>query len=209
MSIRMLSLLLAAVALLVVACAGSNELPGDGATDPAGAEDTDPAEDADADSTEAAGDDADAAGDEDAAAGGGSDGDWCALLPTDEVETLFAGQLELGEPRPLQTGGCTWPVVGAEGEGLMVANTTVGTFEALAGYEDGGGVETERLELGDEALLLNGADLAIRRDGEELRIALQAIFFSEEMGGEGAVAPDADVVRQGLIDLATLVLERT
>jgi hypothetical protein len=206
MSFRMRSsMLLAAIVVLAVGCGGSNELPaadgGAAATTEATAGDPEAV-------TEEATEAGAAAIEEDAADGGGAD-DWCALLPTDEVEALFDGQLELDEPRSLQTGGCTWPVVGAEGEGLMVANTSVGTFEALAAYEDGGGVDTERLELGDEALLLNGADLAIRRGGEELRIALQAIFFSEEMGGDSAAAPDPDVARQGLIDLAALVLERT
>lgn len=206
MSFRMRSsMLLAAVVVLTIGCAGSNDLPAEDGDDATATEATadDPAED-----TEEAAADGAVTTDE-GPAGDGEAGDWCARFPTDEVEALFEGQLELDEPRSLASGGCTWPVAGAEGEGLMVANTSVGTFEALAGYEDGGGVETERLELGDEALLLNGADLAIRRGGEELRIALQAIFFSEEMGGDGAEAPDPAVTRQGLIDLAALVLERT
>jgi hypothetical protein len=207
MSFRMrLPLLLAAIAVLAIGCGGTDDPPTEGSDDTVATEEVADAQDVvDEEPT----DETVGTTEEEAAVDGGASDDWCALLPTVEVEAFFAEQLELGEPRTLQTGGCTWPVVGAEGEGLMVANTSVGTFEALAAYEDGGGVETERLELGDEALLLNGADLAIRRGGEELRLALQAIFLSEEMGGEGAEAPDPDVVRQGLIDLAAMVLERT
>jgi hypothetical protein len=205
MSFRMRSsMVLATIAVLTIGCGGADDLADEGADAVATEEATgEPDAVTDATTDEAAGSTAGEAVD-----GEATDG-WCALLPTAEVEALFADQVELGDPRSLQAGGCTWPVVGAEGEGLMVAATTVGTFEALAAYEDGGGVETERLELGDEALLLNGADLAIRRGGEELRLALQAIYLSEEMGGEGAEAPDPEVVRQGLIDLATVVLERT
>jgi hypothetical protein len=183
MSTRMLlTALLGAVLLLAIGCGGPDE-PVDGTTD------------ATEDAAEAA---------------GGSTEDWCALLPTDEVEGLFDGQLELEEPRAVEAGGCRWAVVGAEGEGLMATATTPGTFEALAGYEDQSGVETERLDLGEEALLLNGADLVVRRDGGgEIRVALQAFFLSEEMGGEGVEAPAAEVARQAIIDLATLVLERS
>jgi hypothetical protein len=210
MSTRMLlTVLLGAVLLLAVGCGGADEPADDpaagtgsagdpDATDGDGGADPDPEQTADDGATEAG------------AAAGGSDGDWCALLPTDDVEGLFDGQLELEEPRSVQAGGCTWPVVGAEGEGLMTVNTTAGTFEALAAYEDQSGVETERLDLGVEALLLNGADLVVRRDGGgEVRVALQAIFLTAEMGGEGAEAPDPAVSRQALIDLAALVLERT
>jgi hypothetical protein len=211
MSTRMLlTVLLGAVLLLAVGCGGADEPADDtatetgsagdpDATDGDGGADPDPEQAEDANVTEAG-----------AAAASGSDGDWCALLATDDVEGLFDGQLELEEPRTVQAGGCTWPVVGAEGEGLMTVDTTPGTFEALAAYEDQSNVETERLDLGVEALLLNGADLVVRRDGGgEVRVALQAIFLSTEMGGEGAEAPDPEVTRQALIDLAALVLERT
>jgi hypothetical protein len=213
MSIRMHLALLGAVVFVVAGCAGSDAGP-EGANDAGDvADDADAGATEAADTTEAAAADAEdldgGATDESTAQASGSEGDWCNALPTDEVQALFDDQLELGEPRSVESGGCVWPVVGAEGEGLMVTATTAGTFEALAAYEDGGGVETERLELGEEALLLNGADLVIRRDGGELRLALQAIFFSEEMGGDGAEAPDPEVTRQGLIDLAALALERT
>lgn len=209
MSTRMrVTLLLGTVVVLALGCGGADE-PTDDATDrtasAGGTDDADAAADAD---VEQPGDDD--ASEEDDGATDGSEGGWCALLPTDDIEGLFDGQLELEEPRSAASGGCSWPVVGAEGEGLMAVATTPGTFEALAGYEDQSGVETERLDLGEEALLLNGADLVVRRDGGgELRVALQAFFFSEELGGEGAVAPDPEVTRQGLIDLAELVLERT
>jgi hypothetical protein len=215
MSIRILfATVLGAIAILAVGCGGTNtDLEDGGATSAADdAEDTiEAATDTEAAADSGAADDSGAvdATEQSAADTGGSSDGWCAALPTDEVQALFDEQLELGEPRTVESGGCIWPVVGAEGEGLMVTATTAGTFEALAGYEEGGGVETERLELGDEALLLNGADLVIRREGGELRLALQALFFSEEMGGEGAVAPDPEVTRQGLIDLAELALERT
>jgi hypothetical protein len=213
MSIRMLLMaLLGAAVVMAAGCAGSDAGPeaANDAGDVAGDVDESAAEAADSTGAAADAEDLDGgATDESTAEASGSEGGWCTALPTDEVQALFDDQLELGEPRSVESGGCVWPVVGAEGEGLMVTATTAGTFEALAAYEDGGGVETERLELGQEALLLNGADLVIRRDGGELRLALQAIFFSEEMGGEGAEAPDPEVTRQGLIDLAALALERT
>jgi hypothetical protein len=213
MSTRMLlTMLLGVIVLLAIGCAGSDEPSDDAADETAsvgGTDATDDAVGADPDPEETGPGDVDPT-EEGAAAAGGADGDWCALLPTDEVEGLFDGQLELEDPRSVEAGGCRWPVVGAEGEGLMAVATTPGTFEALAGYEDQSGVETERLDLGEEALLLNGADLVVRRDGGgEIRVALQAFFLSEDMGGEGIEAPDAAVARQGIIELATLVLERT
>lgn len=158
--------------------------------------------------------DAPASGGSDSGSGSGSDsgsgggeasdkGRICDLLGSVDLSAAFGGAIQFGEPSGIaDRDACTVPVVGAEGEGLIVQITIAENYEAKAQYEDQG-LPFERLDgLGQEAFIVNDADLnVLLNDTESLSVGLSAIYVGE------TAPPAADVVKAGLIDVATALVD--
>jgi hypothetical protein len=127
----------------------------------------------------------------------------CDLIASVDLSAAFGGAIQFGETRgSTMVDSCTVPVVGAEGEGLIVQITIAENYEAKALYEDQG-LPFERLDgLGQEAFIVNDADLnVLLNDTESLMVGLSAIYVGE------TAPPAADVVRAGLIDITTTLVE--
>jgi hypothetical protein len=186
--------LAATVTLLSVAAASCG---GDSSDDTDGAA---PATDAPASGGSASGSDTTSS----SSGGEASDkGRICDLIASVDLSAAFGGAIEFGEPSGIaDRDACTVPVVGAEGEGLIVQITIAENYEAKAQYEDQG-LPFERLDgLGEEAFIVNDADLnVLLNDTESLSVGLSAIYVGE------TAPPAADVVRAGLIDIATSLVE--
>jgi hypothetical protein len=127
----------------------------------------------------------------------------CELVGSVDLSAAFGGAIQFGEPSgSVGRDVCTVPVVGAEGEGLIVQITIAENYEAKALYEDQG-LPFERLDgLGQEAFIVNDADLnVLLNDTESLSVGLSAIYVGE------TAPPAADVVKAGLIDITTSLVE--
>lgn len=127
----------------------------------------------------------------------------CDLLGSIELSAAFVGAIQFGEPSgSVGRDVCTVPVVGAEGEGLIVQITIAENYEAKALYEEQG-LPFERLDgLGQEAFIVNDADLnVLLNDTESLSVGLSAFYVGE------TAAPAPDVIRAGLIDIATALVD--
>jgi hypothetical protein len=117
----------------------------------------------------------------------------CVAVTSVDLTAAFGGELEFGEAKDSAGGEtCIVPIVGAEGEGLIVKVTTAENYAQLALYEDQG-VPFRQIEgLGEEAFILNDADLnVLLADGT----AVQAFFVSGS-------PPDPSTIEPGLVAVA-------
>lgn len=119
-----------------------------------------------------------------------------------DLSAAFGGALQFGEVREYPSGeGCSATVDGAEGEGLLVQRTIAGNYEAKAAYEDQG-LPFARLDgLGQEAFIVNEADLNVLIDADTaLSVGISAFFFGD------TEPPDAPTLEAGLVAVARAVL---
>jgi len=130
--------------------------------------------------------------------GEASDEGVCAAVQSVDLNAAFDGQLEFGEANGSTT--CFVPIVGTEGEGLVIKVTTAENYELKALYEDEG-LPFEKLDsLGDEAFILNDADLnVLLADGTSVAVGVSAFWVTGS-------PPDPAVVKAGLIEIAEAVV---
>ena len=125
----------------------------------------------------------------------------CVAVTSVDLTAAFNGELQFGEASDV-TGRelCLVPIVGAEGEGLVATVTIAENYELKAGYEDQG-LPFEQIDgLGEEAFIVNDADLnVLLADGEALAIGLSAVWLSGS-------PPDAAVIEAGLIEVAEAII---
>lgn len=128
----------------------------------------------------------------------------CGPLASLDLSAAFGGALEFGEIRELATGaGCSAAVEGAEGDGLLVQLTIPENYEAKALYEEQGVPFASVDGLGQEAFIVNEADLNVLIDADTaLGVGLSAFF-----GGDVEL-PDPSIVEAGLVAVAEAVLAR-
>lgn len=187
--------LLAIIALVATACGGADPTPGSAE-----------APDAPVSSNQ----DVDAESESGSAPDGGEEAALCEVFSEEEIIEVFDGQIELAERRGVGASSCAWTVVGAEGEGLIISTIPRGWVDQrIAAFEDNDNAEVERPDLGEDAILIQGSDLGIKVDGDtEYRVGMTAIFLGEDMGGDGTEAPDPMVVREAVLHLGELLLDR-
>lgn len=180
------------VVLLLAGCDGGDIEPGDAAQ--TAAEAVDGEEDAAADDAAAA-DDTAAADDSEAA-----EDALCALVAGVDLEAAFDGQVTFGELDARSPKACVVPIEGADGEGLTVQLGSADVFELKLGAAEGQDVPSERLDIGQDAVLIGNADLTVLVDGDtSLRVGLSAFFE------EGLLPPD-EVLQEGVRAVAEGVL---
>ena len=125
----------------------------------------------------------------------------CVAVTSVDLTAAFDGELEFGEASDV-TGRelCLVPIVGAEGEGLVASVTIAENYELKAGYEDQG-LPFEQIDgLGEEAFIVNDADLnVLLADGEALAIGLSAVWLSGS-------PPDPAVIEAGLVEIAEAII---
>jgi hypothetical protein len=125
----------------------------------------------------------------------------CVAVTSVDLTAAFGGELEFGEAKDSASREtCIVPIVGAEGEGLIVKVTTAENYAQLALYEDQG-VPFRQIEgLGEEAFILNDADLnVLLADGTAVQVAVQAFFVSGS-------PPDPSTIEPGLVAVAEAVI---
>jgi hypothetical protein len=125
----------------------------------------------------------------------------CVAVTSVDLTAAFNGELQFGEASDV-TGRelCLVPIVGAEGEGLVASVKTAENYELKAEYEDQG-LPFEQIDgLGEEAFILNEADLnVLLADGSAISVGLSAVWLSGS-------PPDPSVVEAGLIEVAEAII---
>ena len=146
----------------------------------------------------AAADASDSAGDSPAAA----NGSLCNPLLAVDLSTAFGGTLQFGEVSEFATSaGCTIPIAGAEGEGLLVQLTIPENYEAKALFEEQGFPFKSLDGLGQTAFIVNEADLNVLIDTDTaLSVGLSAFFVGD------VELPEPATVEAGLVAVAEAVL---
>lgn len=184
-----------AVALLA-GCAGGD------AADPVAAESA-----ADASAVDTTSDDADDADGESAdGASGSSDATRvCEALSAVDPDTVFA-DLTFGEPEPRSDiAWCRLPVTNAEGEGLTAGLDVNGLFDVYQQqYREDEDLYREIEGLGNEAYIINDAQLHVRQGQEAWMVALQAIVVM----AEEPTMPAPESTEAGLTEIARSLLEQ-
>ena len=142
-----------------------------------------------------------AGGSSDEDSGGASPEGLCVAVLSVDLSAAFDQQLEFGEANDV-TGRemCTVVIEGAEGEGLIVKVTSAENYELKAAYEDEGLPFTEIESLGEEAFIVNEADLnVLLDDNTALAVSLQGFWV------DGS-PPAPAVVEAGLVDVAEAII---
>lgn len=196
--------------LLLTACGGG----GDEATEePVAAAEADPAAEDSDDAGDAGGDDA---GDEGAAmdetedvVAEESDGSdeatrVCDALTAADPDTAFA-DLTFDTPQPgTNVAACRMALTNAEGEGLSAALDQNDLFSVYQEqYAEDEDVYREIAGLGEEAFILNDAQLHVRQGDERWMISLQAFVF-----GDDPAMPEPSATEAGLTEIARTLLDR-
>lgn len=132
----------------------------------------------------------------------------CALVSREEIEALFPMPLNLGElmvvgqpDNPFHA--CQVELgIGEVGQ-LSFGTTNEGMYNEYAKYLDRSSTPSRRIEgLGEEAFLLNNAQLLIRReDGQFLNVAVMLIMMTE-------LPLSQEQIADAVIELGTRVDER-
>lgn len=128
----------------------------------------------------------------------------CDALTAVDPDTAFAG-FAFGAPEPrADSAWCRLPVTNAEGEGLTAFLDAGGLFDAYQEqYADDGDVYREIEGLGDEAYILNNAQVHVREGQSEWMVSLQAMVM---MADEPSV-PAPEAIEAGLTKIAQSLLE--
>ena len=124
----------------------------------------------------------------------------CAVVLSVDLAAAFDGQLEFGEANDVVRGEiCIIPILGAEGEGLIISLTTAGNFEQKAKFENQ--LPFKKLDsLGEEAFIVNQSDLnVLLADGTAISIGANAFW------ADGS-PPDGAIVESGLVEIAEAVV---
>jgi hypothetical protein len=110
---------------------------------------------------------------------------YCALIESAEIEALFPMELQLGEPKVV--GRADNPMhacevqlgIGEVGQ-LTFGTTSEGRYNEYAKYLQQSSTPSRMIEgLGEEAFLLNNAQLLVRReDGQFLNVSVMLITMS-------------------------------
>ena len=132
----------------------------------------------------------------------------CALIEPSEIEAAFPMDLKLGKPRAV--GRTDTPIhacqvelgIGEVGQ-LSFGTTNEGTYNEYAKYLEQSSTPSRRIDgLGEEAFLLNNAQLLVRRtDGRFLNISVMLIT----MGGPPLSQED---MAEAVVQLGTMMNER-
>lgn len=131
-------------------------------------------------------------------------GDWCALIPAEEVAAALGGNLPLGTPRSIKA-GCEYPVkFGIDGNNFTYRKLSLGKYDAYKAYEDQSSIAFEYLEgLGQEAFILNDAQVCVLlNDHDAILVTAQVIAFGEEL------PISQEKLRAGLIEIAGKVITK-
>lgn len=136
------------------------------------------------------------------AASGSSDDGPCRSLADVDLSAAFGGALEFDDIDEFATGtGCSAAVIGAEGEGLLVQLTIPENYAAKALYEEQDIPFSTIAGLGEEAFIVNDADLNVLIDADTaLSVGLSAFFMGD------VELPDPAVIEAGLVTIAAAVL---
>lgn len=129
----------------------------------------------------------------------------CDLLSQAEIEQAFGGALTVRgtSGRGGRGSGCTVTMAPGEASELVFQVGDRAAFEMRRDSVKGSSVPVETIELGEEAYLLNGAQvIAVDAGGRSISLGLTLIVF----GGPMPIEPDA--VAAGVKELAAKVLER-
>ena len=126
----------------------------------------------------------------------------CGPLGSLDLAAAFGGTLQFGEVSEFASGaGCSAAVDGAEGEGLLVQLTIPENYEAKALYEEQDLPFTRLDGLGQEAFIVNEADLNVLIDADSaLSVGLSAFFIGD------VEVPEPSIVEAGLVAVAEAVL---
>lgn len=196
--------------LLLTACGGG----GDEATEePVAAAEADPAAEDSDDAEDAGGDDSGeegAAMDEtedvvaEEAAGSDEATRVCDALTAADPDTAFA-DLTFDTPQPgTDVAACRMALTNAEGEGLSAALDQNDLFSVYQEqYAEDEDAYRELDGLGDEAFILNDAQLHVRQGDERWMISLQAFVF-----GDDPAMPEPPATEAGLTEIARTLLDR-
>lgn len=132
----------------------------------------------------------------------------CALLEPAEIEALFPMELKLGEPKivgradnPLHA--CEIQLgIGEVGQ-LAFGTTSEGNYNEYAKYLNQSSTPSRMIEgLGEEAFLLNNAQLLVRReDGQFLNVSVMLITMGE-------LPLSQEDMADAVVALGTMVNER-
>lgn len=196
--------------LLLTACGGGDD---EATEDPVAAAEADPAAEDSDDAGDAGGDDS---GEEGAAmdetedvvaeeADGSVEANRvCDALTAADPDTAFA-DLTFDTPQPgTNVAACRMALTNAEGEGLSAALDQNDLFSVYQEqYAEDEDVYREIAGLGEEAFLLNDAQLHVRQGDERWMISLQAFVF-----GDDPAMPEPPATEAGLTEIARTLLDR-
>ena len=132
----------------------------------------------------------------------------CALISPAEIEALIPIELNLGEPKVVGKPenpfhACEVQLgIGEVGQ-LTFGTTTEAVYNEYAKYLDRSSASARRIEgLGEEAFLLNEAQLLVRRgDGQYLNVALMLITMTE-------LPLTQEQLSEAVIEIGTRMAER-
>lgn len=128
----------------------------------------------------------------------------CDALTAADPDTAFA-DLTFDTPQPgTDVAACRMALTNAEGEGLSAALDQNDLFSVYQEqYADDEDVYREIPGLGEEAFILNDAQLHVRQGDERWMITLQAFVF-----GDDPAMPEPSATEAGLTEIARTLLDR-
>lgn len=129
----------------------------------------------------------------------------CEALTAVDPDTVFA-DLTFGEPEPrADAASCRLPLTNAEGEGLAASLDLNGLFDLYQEqYGDNEDLYRDVDGVGEEAFILNDAQLHVRQGQEAWMVSLQAVVV---MADEPTI-PASESMEAGLTEIARTLLEQ-
>ncbi|MCA1784072.1 MAG: hypothetical protein ABR616_18175 [Dermatophilaceae bacterium] len=129
----------------------------------------------------------------------------CEALTAVDPDTVFA-DLTFGAPEPrADAASCRLPLTNAEGEGLGASLDLNGLFDLYQEqYGDNEDLYRNVDGVGDEAFILNDAQLHVRQGQEAWMVSLQALVV---MADEPTM-PTSESTEAGLTEIARSLLEQ-
>lgn len=113
----------------------------------------------------------------------------CELLTQAEITEAFKGALTVTRMsgRGARGGGCTVSIAEGEGSQLVVQAGTRDDFEMRKKTYLGQDLKVERLDIGAEAYLINGAQvIAVDAKGQSISLGLTLLVFGKELPVDAA-----------------------